>query len=177
MCKIADTSRVSVSLRNMELVAAGEVAQFEITVDGTANSELAVAVKGESLQEHVSFSKKESERRIKHEFNLHVVSNHCGNSCPGPTTNLPVKISGGARNTFTAEFSPREVGSHTISVDYNGLPVTGTPFVCKVYDSKKVYVSPMPTGVLRKNLQFTGKQIWVEQITLWEGGGIRFVLS
>lgn len=61
MCKIADTSRVSVSLRNMELVAAGEVAQFEITVDGTANSELAVAVKGESLQEHVSFSKKESE--------------------------------------------------------------------------------------------------------------------
>lgn len=34
------------SLRNMELVAAGEVAQFEITVDGTANSELAVAVKG-----------------------------------------------------------------------------------------------------------------------------------
>ncbi|XP_059352458.1 filamin-B-like isoform X4 [Daphnia carinata] len=118
VCKIADTSRVSVSLRNMELVAAGEVAQFEITVDGTANSELAVAVKG-------------------------------------PTTNLPVKISGGARNTFTAEFSPREVGSHTISVDYNGLPVTGTPFVCKVYDSKKVYVSPMPTGVLRKNLQFT----------------------
>ena len=120
VCKIADTSRVSVSLRNMELVAAGEVAQFEITVDGTANSELAVAVKG-------------------------------------PTTNLPVKISGGARNTFTAEFSPREVGSHTISVDYNGLPVTGTPFVCKVYDSKKVYVSPMPTGVLRKNLQFTGE--------------------
>ncbi len=48
MCKIADTSRVSVSLRNMELVAAGEVAQFEITVDGTANSELAVAVKGTS---------------------------------------------------------------------------------------------------------------------------------
>ena len=74
----------------------------------------------------------------------------------GPTTNLPVKISGGARNTFTAEFSPREVGSHTISVDYNGMPVTGTPFVCKVYDAKNVYVSQMPTGVLRKNLQFTG---------------------
>jgi len=117
-CKIADTSRVSVSLRNMELIAAGEVAQFEITVDGTSNSELAVAVKG-------------------------------------PTTNLPVKISGGARNTFTAEFTAREVGSHTISVDYNGLPVTGTPFTCKVYDAKNVYVSPMPAGVLRKSLQFT----------------------
>ena len=88
------------------LVAAGKVAQphFEITVDGTANSDLAVAVEG-------------------------------------PTTNLPVKISDGARNTFTAKFSPREVGSHTISVDYNGLPVTDTPFVCKV--SKKLYVSPM----------------------------------
>ena len=47
VCKIADTDRVSVSLRNMELVAAGEVAQFEITVDGTSNSELAVALKGE----------------------------------------------------------------------------------------------------------------------------------
>lgn len=46
MCKVADTSRVSVSLRNMELVAAGEVAKFDITVDGTANSELAVSVKG-----------------------------------------------------------------------------------------------------------------------------------
>jgi len=46
VCKIADTSRVSVSLRNMELVAAGEVAKFDITVDGTANSELAVSVKG-----------------------------------------------------------------------------------------------------------------------------------
>lgn len=77
----------------------------------------------------------------------------------GPTTNLPVKISGGARNTFTAEFSPREVGSHTISVDYNGMPVTGTPFVCKVYDAKNVYVSPMPAGVLRKNLQFTGNDL------------------
>ena len=75
----------------------------------------------------------------------------------GPTTNLPVKISGGARNTFTAEFMAREVGSHTISVDYNGLPVTGTPFTCKVYDAKNVYVSPMPAGVLRKSLQFTGK--------------------
>ena len=49
MCKIADTSRVSVSLRNMELIPAGEVAQFEITVDGTSNSELAVAVKGKTL--------------------------------------------------------------------------------------------------------------------------------
>lgn len=47
ICKISDdTSRVSVSLRNMELVAVGEMAQFEITVDGTENSELAVSVRG-----------------------------------------------------------------------------------------------------------------------------------
>jgi len=118
VCKIADTSQVSVSLRNIELVPAAEIAQFEITVDGTSDSELAVAIKG-------------------------------------PTSNLPVKVSGGARNTFTAEFTPREVGSHTITVDYNGLPVTGTPFTCKVYDAKKVYVSSMPPGVLGKSLQFT----------------------
>ena len=75
----------------------------------------------------------------------------------GPTANLPVKIAGGARNTFVAEFVPREVGTHTISVDYNGLPVTGTPFTCKVYDAAKVYVSAMPAGVLGKSLQFTGQ--------------------
>ena len=34
----------------MELIAAGEVAQFEITVDGTSNSELAVAVKGKIME-------------------------------------------------------------------------------------------------------------------------------
>lgn len=142
MCKIADTSRVSVSLRNMELIPAGEVAQFEITVDGTSNSELAVAVKGKNLPPFAALS-------------LYLIRN-IRPFRTGPTANLPVKISGGARNTFTAEFTPREVGSHTISVDYNGLPVTGTPFTCKVYDAKKVYVSSMPAGVLGKSLQFTG---------------------
>lgn len=54
VCKIADTSRVSVSLRNMELVAAGEVAKFDITVDGTANSELAVSVKGKIIYIYIA---------------------------------------------------------------------------------------------------------------------------
>ena len=54
MCKIADTSQVSVSLRNIELVPAAEIAQFEITVDGTSDSELAVAIKG-NLKENAQF--------------------------------------------------------------------------------------------------------------------------
>jgi len=45
-------------MRNMELIAAGEVAQFEITVDGTSNSELAVAVKGEYTEILGGYSKK-----------------------------------------------------------------------------------------------------------------------
>ena len=221
MCKIADTSRVSVSLRNMELIAAGQVAQFEITVDGTSNSELAVAVKGTTLPSLfffftdfpflavagilVSFNRCHHRRLVTiffsrsqlfliggillHDVQLHRATPLGGNGPldrepyipgrrvvlrttaaadgfddnsliggrEGPTANLPVKIAGGARNTFVAEFVPREVGTHTISVDYNGLPVTGTPFTCKVYDAAKVYVSAMPAGVLGKSLQFTGQ--------------------
>lgn len=57
---------------------------------------------------------------------------------------------------FTAEFTPREVGPHSISVEYNGHPVSGTPFVAKAYDAKKVYVGPLPQGHVGKPLQFTG---------------------
>ena len=55
---------------------------------------------------------------------------HSGERKPAGDIYQPVKNSGGTCSTFTAEFRPREVGLHTISVDYNGLPVTGTPFVC-----------------------------------------------
>lgn len=69
---------------------------------------------------------------------------------------LPVKVSGNVHSGFTAEFTPQQVGPHTISVDYNGHPIYGTPFVCKVYDSKKVLVGDVPKGQVGNTLQFTG---------------------
>ena len=48
----------------MELIAAGEVAQFEITVDGTSNSELAVAVKGEIMNTKINRKKGNENERM-----------------------------------------------------------------------------------------------------------------
>ena len=70
---------------------------------------------------------------------------------------LPVKVTGNTRTGFKAEFVPKEVGAHTVLVEYNGSAVGGTPFTSKVYDSKRVYVSPMPRGAIGKALQFTGE--------------------
>uniref|UniRef100_A0A1B6E957 Calponin-homology (CH) domain-containing protein n=2 Tax=Clastoptera arizonana TaxID=38151 RepID=A0A1B6E957_9HEMI len=73
----------------------------------------------------------------------------------GPSCELPVKVTGNVHNGFTAEFTPREVGPHSISVEYNGHPVSGTPFVAKAYDAKRVYVGPLPQGHVGNTLQFT----------------------
>jgi filamin len=45
---------------------------------------------------------------------------------------LPVKVNGTTRTGFRAEFVPKEVGAHTVLVEYNGTAVAGTPFTAKV---------------------------------------------
>ena len=111
VCKVSDTSQVTVSLSHLELMPVGEAAMFHIRVDTTDNAELAVSVQG-------------------------------------PKTDLPVKVAGNVRNGFTAEFLPEEVGPYTICVEYNGIPVGGTPFVGKAYDASNVLVSPIPWGTI-----------------------------
>ncbi|XP_065214935.1 filamin-A isoform X4 [Planococcus citri] len=76
-------------------------------------------------------------------------------SVTGPTSELPVKVTGNVHSGFTAEFTPQQVGSHTIAVDYNGHPIYGTPFVSKVYDAKQVIVGNVPKGHVGNTLQFT----------------------
>ncbi|XP_069676636.1 filamin-A isoform X2 [Periplaneta americana] len=117
VCSVSDTSRVSLTLRNLELIPVNEVARFHMGVDGSGSAELAVSVRG-------------------------------------PTTELPVKVTGNIHSGFTAEFTPRDVGAHSITVEYNGHPVSGTPFVAKAYDAKRVFVGPLPKGSVGKTLQF-----------------------
>ncbi|XP_072156699.1 filamin-B isoform X2 [Bemisia tabaci] len=71
-----------------------------------------------------------------------------------PTHELPVKVSGNVHSGFIAEFTPTEVGPHSISVDYNSHPIYGTPFVSKVYNSKEVLVGTVPQGHVGSTLQF-----------------------
>eukprot|EP00092_Neocalanus_flemingeri_P041721 GFUD01045442.1.p1 GENE.GFUD01045442.1~~GFUD01045442.1.p1 ORF type:complete len:1832 (+),score=552.65 GFUD01045442.1:1088-6583(+) len=118
VCRVSDTSQVTVSLAHLELMPVGEGAMFHIQVDTTDNAELAVSVQG-------------------------------------PKTDLPVKVAGNVKNGFTAEFLPEEVGAYTICVEYNGIPVGGTPFVGKAFDAANVLVSPIPWGTIGKSLQFT----------------------
>jgi len=47
---------------------------------------------------------------------------------------------------------PFEVGPHTVSVQMNGEPVGGSPFVCNVYDVSKVLVTGLASSSVRPAL-------------------------
>ena len=66
---------------------------------------------------------------------------------------LPVQLEpldGGSK--FRADFVPFEVGPHTVSVQMNGEPVGGSPFVCNVYDVSKVLVTGLASSSVRPAL-------------------------
>lgn len=67
-----------------------------------------------------------------------------------------MKVTGNVNIGFTAEFTPLQVGAHSISVEYNGHAVNGTPYVAKAYDSSKVLVGHVPKGHVGNTFQFTG---------------------
>nr|XP_023019236.1 filamin-C isoform X2 [Leptinotarsa decemlineata] len=73
----------------------------------------------------------------------------------GPIGELPVKVTGDIHSGFTAEFTPTQVGAHQISVDYNGRPVQGTPFIAKAFDSNKVTVGTVARGTVGRPVTFS----------------------
>ncbi|VEN33553.1 unnamed protein product [Callosobruchus maculatus] len=73
----------------------------------------------------------------------------------GPVGELPVKVTGGIHSGFTAEFTPVQVGAHQITVDYNGRPVQGTPFIAKAFDSNKVTVGTVAKGTVGRPVTFS----------------------
>lgn len=75
----------------------------------------------------------------------------------GPNIELPVKVTGDINSGFTAEFIPRDVGVHSISVEYNGHPVNGTPFLAKAFNADKVLIGPVARGSVGQPTHFTGK--------------------
>jgi len=87
---------------------------------------------------------------------LHVTDVVC-RILTGPVGELPVKVTGNIDAGFVAEFTPRDVGGHTITVEYNGQAVGGTPFLSKAYDARRVYVGPLPKGQVGKTLEFMGR--------------------
>ncbi|KAK0093329.1 hypothetical protein PV326_013803, partial [Microctonus aethiopoides] len=118
VCNVSDTSRVILSLNHLELIPVDQPASFHMAVDGSGSAELAVSVRG-------------------------------------PTIELPVKVTGNIHSGFTAEFTPRDVGVHSISVEYNGHPVNGTPFLAKAFNADKVIIGAVARGSVGQPTNFT----------------------
>ncbi|KMQ96133.1 filamin-a-like isoform x1 protein, partial [Lasius niger] len=76
-------------------------------------------------------------------------------SVRGPNSELPVKVTGDISNGFTAEFIPRDVGVHSISVEYNGYPVNGTPFLAKAFNADNVLIGSVARGSVGQPTHFT----------------------
>lgn len=87
---------------------------------------------------------------------ISILYKNCFSEISGPTAELPVKVTGNVNIGFTAEFTPFQVGAHSISVEYNGHAVSGTPYVAKAYDSSRVLVGHVPKGHVGNTFQFTG---------------------
>ncbi len=72
----------------------------------------------------------------------------------GHTVAAQVKDNGD--QTFQAEFTPKVAGEHRIHVLYEGQPVAGSPFSCKVYDVTAIKVKEAAKGVVGKPVTFLG---------------------
>lgn len=46
----------------------------------------------------------------------------------------------------------------SISVEYNGHPVNGTPFLAKAFNADKVLIGPVARGSVGQPTHFTGMQ-------------------
>lgn len=56
----------------------------------------------------------------------------------------------------------RIVGDHSIEIKYADLPIHGSPFVVKAYDSTKVRVTDVNNGVVGKFIFFSSEYSFFE---------------
>lgn len=68
---------------------------------------------------------------------------------------VPAQVVERGKNLFGVEFMPRQLpGEHRINVFVKGVPVSGSPFACKVYDVNSIKVTGTKQGVLGKPVTF-----------------------
>ena len=68
---------------------------------------------------------------------------------------IPVSRSITPQNTVKLTFQSNEVGTHRLDVDYANVPITGSPFDVKVYDSSRIIVSDIKGNEINKPCDFT----------------------
>jgi len=53
------------------------------------------------------------------------------------------------------EFTPTDVGPHTVDIKYSAQPIHGSPYICNVYDASRVRVEAPSSGVVGNDVNFT----------------------
>uniref|UniRef100_A0A915BH15 Calponin-homology (CH) domain-containing protein n=2 Tax=Parascaris univalens TaxID=6257 RepID=A0A915BH15_PARUN len=94
---------------------------------------------------------------------VEVVINAHGDSSSGAVVVEAVAPSGRLKkcqviqkaNSFTATFTPNEVGEWRIGILYNGDHIRGSPFSCNVYDANLVQVYGLDVGLVGQELKFS----------------------
>ena len=68
---------------------------------------------------------------------------------------IPVSRIVTPQNTVKLAFQSSEIGTHRLDVEYANVPITGSPFDIKVYDSSKIIVSDIKGNDVNKPSEFT----------------------
>ena len=76
---------------------------------------------------------------------------------------MAAQVKDNGDQTFQAEFTPKVAGEHRIHVLYEGKPVSGSPFSCKVYDVSAIKVKEASKGVVGKPVTFLGE--WTPEMS------------
>ena len=67
---------------------------------------------------------------------------------------IPVSRSITAHNTLKISFQANEIGTHRLDIDYANVPITGSPFDLKIYDSSRIVVSDIKGNEVGKPCEF-----------------------
>jgi len=68
---------------------------------------------------------------------------------------VPSAIEAVSETRYSVEYTPKEVGDHSVEVKYTDVPIHGSPFIVKAYDSNKVRVTDVSNGVVGKFVYFS----------------------
>lgn len=82
----------------------------------------------------------------------------CCNSISAPSGgNIPVSVTKISAHSYEAAFQPKEVGPQQVAIFLGDEPISGSPYVCNVFDVNRVSVSSLGRGSVGKPVTFGGK--------------------
>ncbi|XP_064455536.1 filamin-A-like [Ornithodoros turicata] len=68
---------------------------------------------------------------------------------------LKASVTGNHNSGYRVEYTPTEVGDHSVDLRLGSHPLFGSPFMSKVYDASKVRVADIASGVVGRPVYFS----------------------